>query len=130
MGSLGFTGFIKAFCFPSVENARKKVAQATVDFLLLCGFPSVVFEIAQLLALFLSHLLHCVNSETTFRKEKIDHEYSFEGLLGEKRLTVCASMLHQHVKGTCVFFLLSNNNTCPILQLLACKHICYCKVLQ
>lgn len=40
------------------------------------------------------------------------------------------AMLHQHVKGTCVFLLLSNNNTCLILQLLACKHICYCKVLQ
>lgn len=52
---------LKDIVFLSCGKCQKKVAEATEDFsLLLCIFPSVVSEIAQLLTLFFSHLLRCV----------------------------------------------------------------------
>lgn len=55
-GSLYFTSFI--LC-RHCGKCQKKVSQATVDFhLLLCVFPYVIFKTAQLLTLFLCHVLH------------------------------------------------------------------------
>lgn len=128
VGSLYYCGFIKTFCFSAVENARKRLQES------LWTSP-YCFVSSQALSLKLHNCLHCFVSTSCDVSSPTWEQWKHtkaKAMQREKMLMCMHVDINIWRAWACLYCTKKNNDTLwpLILQMLACKHICYCDILK